>query len=123
MAKKAKAQAQTVAASADELMLAALEQGGDTTKTGRYLMTFKEGAADAGVKSLQSKRGLRVANARDFTNQAMDFTQTGDAGALVFPEIGVALVGGPAAEEHGITAADFVAEDSPAHSVDPEYFM
>src|SRR5437764_11098349 len=100
MAKKrpAKMEAQSAAASADELMLAALEQGGDTSKTGRYLMTFKEGAADAGVKSLQSKRGLRVANARDFTNQAMDFAQTGDAHALVFPEIGVALVGGPAAE-------------------------
>jgi subtilisin family serine protease len=114
---------QSVAAGADELLLAALERGGDTTKTGRFLMTFKEGATDAGVKSLTAKRGLRVANARDFKGQAMDLAATGDAHAVVFPEIGVALVGGEAAAEHGITAAEFVAEDSPAHSVDPEYFM
>src|SRR5262249_1074408 len=28
-----------------------------------------------------------------------------------------------AAEEHGVTEADFVAADAPTHSVDPEYFM
>jgi hypothetical protein len=49
------AEAQTLSASADELLLAALERGGDTTKTGRFLVTFKEGAADAGVKSLNRK--------------------------------------------------------------------
>jgi hypothetical protein len=53
----------------------------------------------------------------------VDFAQTGDAQALVFPEIGVAVVGGAAAQEHGITADEFVASDSAAHSVDPEYFM
>jgi hypothetical protein len=114
---------QSVASSTDELLLAALDRGGDTTKTGRYLMTFKEGAAEAGVKSLTAKRGLRVANARDFGSQAVDFTAAGDAHAVVFPEIGVALVAGEAAVEHGITAAEFVTADSPAHSVDPEYFM
>lgn len=114
---------QSVAAGADDLLLAALAQGGDTTKTGRFLMTFKEGAGPAALKSLQSKRGLRVANARDFQDQAVDMAQAGDAQAMVFPEIGVALVGGAAAAEHGLTAAEFVADDSPAHSVDPEYFM
>jgi subtilisin family serine protease len=114
---------QTVAASADDLLIAALERGGDTTKTGRFLMTFKEGGTAAGMKSLQAKRGLRVASARDFTNQAVDLAAVGDAHALVFPEIGVALIGGGAAVEHGITAAEFVAEDSATHSVDPEYFM
>ena len=114
---------QSITASADDLLLAILNQGGDTTKTGRFLMTFKEGATAAGMKSLQSKRGLRVANARDFQDQAVDLAQAGDAHAMVFPEIGVALVGGAAAVEHGIMAAEFVAEDSAAHSVDPEYFM
>jgi subtilisin len=126
MVKRAKttvAAGQAVSAGVDELMLAALEQGGDTTKTGRYLMTFKEGAAAAGIKSLQAKKGLRVASAQDFENQAVDLAATGDAHAVVFPEIGVALVGGAAAVEHGITAAEFVAEGAAAHSVDPEYFM
>jgi subtilisin family serine protease len=126
MAKRVRAKAgveQTVSASTDELMLAVLERGGDTTKTGRYLMTFKEGAAAAGIKSLQTKRGLRTASAADFKNQAIDLNQIGDANALVLPEIGVALVGGAAAVEHGITAAEFVTQDSATHSVDPEYFM
>jgi subtilisin len=114
---------QSITASADDLLLAILEQGGDTTKTGRFLMTFKEGGAAAGVKSLQAKRGLRVANARDFKNQAFSLAEAGDAHAMVFPEIGVALVGGGAAVEHGITTAEFVAADSATQSVDPEYFM
>src|SRR5258705_5665525 len=122
-AKGAMAADQRVSASADDLLLAALERGGDTGKTGRFLMTFKEGATAAGIKSLQSKRGLRVASARDFQNQAMDLQQTGDADAVVFPEIGVALVGSGAAAAHGLTTAAFAAEDSPTHSADPEYFM
>lgn len=121
--KTASATEQTVSATADDLLIAALERGGDTAQTGRYLMTFKEGGAAAATKSLQSKRGLRVASAADFTNQAVDLAAVGDAHALVFPEIGVALVAGPAAVEHGITAAAFVADDSATHSVDPEYFM
>jgi subtilisin len=114
---------QSITATADDLLLAILNQGGDTTKTGRFLMTFKEGGAAAGMKSLQSKRGLRVANARDFKNQAVNLADAGDAHAMVFPEIGVALVGGAAAVEHGITTAEFVAADSATQSVDPEYFM
>ena len=42
---------------------------------------------------------------------------------MVFPEIGVALVSGDAAAEHGFTAAAFAEEDDHTHSVDPEYFM
>ena len=123
-AKSATAAAEhSVAATTDELLLAALERGGDTTQTGRYLMTFKEGAAEAGAKALTSKRGLRVASAADFDDQAVDLAATAGADAVVFPEIGVALVGAAAAEEHGVTEADFVAADAPTHSVDPEYFM
>jgi subtilisin len=114
---------QSVSMSAEDLLLAALERGGDTTKTGRFLMTFKEGATAAGIKSLQQKRGLRLASARDFQDQAIDFRQIGDADVVVFPEIGVALVGSQAATTHGLIAAAFAAEDSPTHSVDPEYFM
>jgi subtilisin len=115
--------AQAVTASADDLLLAALEQGGDPAKTGRFLMTFKEGAADAGVRSLRTRSGLRMANARDFTGQAMDLAMAGDAEGVVFPEIGVALVSGEAAASRGFTAEAAIESDSPVHSVDPEYFM
>jgi len=112
-----------VSSSADDLLIAALERGGDTSKTGRFLMTFKEGAATAGAKALQAKKGLRVASARDFASQAVDLQAAGGADAMVFPEIGVALVSGDAAAEHGLTAAAFAEEDEHTHSVDPEYFM
>jgi subtilisin len=113
---------QAVAASTDDLLLAALEAG-DATRTGRFLMTFKEGAASEGEKALRSRlKSSRVASAKDF-NEAVNLAEAGDAHAVVFPEIGVALVGGAAAQEHGITTAEFVTADSPAHSIDPEYFM
>ncbi len=112
-----------VASSTDDLLLAALERGGDTTKTGRFLITFKEGAGEAGLQSLQAQRGLRVANARDFTDSAVSFEQAGDAEAMVFPDIGVALVGAQAAIARGLGTEAAIEEDSPIHSVDPEYFM
>jgi subtilisin len=122
-AKKVTAANKGFTASADDLLLAALERGGDTAKTGRFLITFKEGTMDAGTKFLRAKSGLRVASARDFQDQSVDFQQTGDADALVFPEIGVALVGGGAAAEHDLPSAAFAADDNPIHSLDPEYFM
>jgi hypothetical protein len=114
---------QRVSASSDELLLAALERGGDTEKTGRFLVTFKEGAWDAGMQSLKAQAGLRVADARDFENQAAELESAGDADAFLFPEIGVALVGSEAAGAAGLTAESAIAEDSAIQSVDPEYFM
>src|ERR1700758_4433898 len=87
---------QSVAASTQDLLLAALEGGGDPMKTGRFLVTFKEGAMEAGLRSMQTQSGMRVAHARDFRDQAVDFAQAGDAEAMAFPEIGVALVSGEA---------------------------
>lgn len=114
---------QAITASVDDLLLAALERGSDVAKTGRFLMTFKEGAADAGARRLQSEHGMRVASARDFAERAVKFEDAGDADALVFPEIGVALVRGEAVTERGLRAGAVTAEDSPVHSLDPEFFM
>ena len=111
-----------VSATTDELLLAALESG-DAAKTGRFLMTFKEGAADRAIKSMKATSGFRVASAKDFDNQAMDFSAAGDADAVVFPEIGVALVSGPAAAARGLSAERVLDDDNPVQSVDPEYFM
>jgi subtilisin len=114
---------QQITASTDDLLLAALERGGDIAKTGRFLMTFKDGASNAGSRFLQSKHGMKVASARDFKDRAISFDQAGDADAMMFPEIGVALIGGEAATERGMGAKAGMAEDSPVHSVDPEFFM
>ena len=50
--------------SVDELLLAALERGGNTMETGRYLVTFKDGANDAALEYLSTTHGLRVADPR-----------------------------------------------------------
>ncbi len=109
--------------SVDEMLLAALERGDDSFETGRFLATFKEGAADAGMQSLASAQGMRVADARDFENQAVAMENVADADAVTFPEIGVALIGGNAARERGMSAAAEVASDSAIASIDPEYFV
>lgn len=106
----------------DEMLLAALERGDDSFETGRFLVTFKEGAAEEGLQSLGAQ-GMRVADARDFDGQAADLEAVGDADALVFPEIGVAVVGGAAAQERSMSVSAEIAADSPVESIDPEHFV
>jgi len=124
---KAKATTSTsapVSSSTEELLLAALAEGGDPEKTGRFLVTFKEGADEQAISShFESVRGFRVASARDFDDQAAVMEAAGDADAMVFPEIGVAVVGAEAAMSRSMTAEASIAEDSPIQSIDPEYFM
>ena len=115
-------QSPLASSSVDDLLLAALERGGDTLETGRYLVTFKEGANEAGLESL-GLEGMKVADARDFKDQAAILESVGDADAITFPEIGVALVSGNAAKERSMSAQMEIASDSPYESVDPEYFV
>jgi subtilisin family serine protease len=112
-----------IAATADELLLATLQAGGDPAKTGRFIVTFKQGATNAGTKSLKSRSGLRMASARDFTGQAVDFSALADADGLVFPEIGVALVTAQAMSRRGLSAQAIADGAGPVQSVDPEFFM
>src|SRR5207302_1784973 len=76
-----------------------------------------------GAKSFAAAQGMRMADARDFKDQAASLENVADADAVVFPEIGVALIGGPAAAERGMMAAAEVAGDSAVASIDPEYFV
>lgn len=115
------ASASLASSSVEELLLAALERGDDSFETGRYLVTFKEGAAEEGLQSLGTQ-GMRVANARDFKDQAATLEDVGDADAVVFPEIGVALLGGEPAQARGLSAFAEISADSAIESVDPEYF-
>lgn len=111
-----------VSASTEQLLLAALERGGDTLETGRYLVTYREGMAEEGAQALRS-RAFRMADARDFADQAVTPEDTGDAEALNFPEIGVALVSGAALATRGMSAFQEVAADSPIEVIEPEYFV
>lgn len=108
--------------SVDDMLLAALARGDDSLETGRYLVTFKESAAEEGAQTFGA-RGMRVADARDFTDQAATLEAVGDADAVLFPEIGVALVGADAAQERSIHANAEIASDSPIEAIEPEYFV
>ena len=111
-----------VSSSIEQLLLDALERGDETLQTGRYLLTFREGA-DAEGLSMLSAQGMRVADARDFADQAVTTEDVGDADALVFPEVGVALVSGPAVQERALDVEGDVAGEGPIEVVEPEYFM
>jgi len=112
---------QALGASIDDLLLAALERGGETLETGRYLVTYKEGATDQARDSLAA-HGMRVADARDFAHAAVAMDAVGDADAIYFSEIGVALVSGPAVAARGLGPQTLLASDNPIEIVEPEYF-
>lgn len=111
-----------VSSSTEDLLLAALERGGDSFETGRYLITYRETAAEDGLKSLKAQ-GFRVADARDFQDQAVTPEDVGDAEALMFPEIGVALVGGSALEQRGMSLQQEFTAEGPVEAIEPEYFV
>ncbi|HEX6364051.1 MAG TPA: S8 family serine peptidase [Albitalea sp.] len=105
----------------DDMVLAAQVRGGESFETGRYVMTFKEGALDDAVKGMAAQ-GLRVADARDFENQAMAIEDVGDADSMVFPEVGAMVITGEAFQERGMSAQAEIAADSPVEAIEPEYF-
>lgn len=112
----------SVTSGTERLLLEALERGGESLETGRYLITYRENAAEEGVRSLRTQ-GFRVADARDFNAQAVTPEDIGDADALNFPEIGVALVGGAALGARGMSVQDELAPDGPVEAIEPEYFV
>jgi len=113
--------ATNLTSSVDEMLLAAMERGDDSLQTGRQIITFKEGAAEQGLDSLRSS-GLRVADARDFTDQAVAMQDVGDADTLILPEIGVAVVSGTGFQSAGLGAMAFEDSDSAIATIEPEYF-
>jgi hypothetical protein len=108
--------------SVEDLILAVMERGDDSFETGRFIATFKEGA-ETGAQSFAAAQGMRVADARDFDGQAVVMEGLGDAEMVYLPEVGAALISGPAAAERGMSAFAEVAADSPIASIDPEYLV
>ena len=110
----------SLGASADALLLAALNAGEATWETGRSVVTFKEGATEDGIQELQAS-GLSVANANDV--DYLGVSALADTDALVFPEIGVAVVAGDAAQANDMTVQSVVASDSAIEVIEPELFV
>lgn len=105
-----------VGASSDDLLLQAIKSGQVGWETGRTLVTFKQGAADAGVQELQD-RGLDVADANDVDYVGVSALDNSDA--LVFKEIGVALVTADAVQSLDVTGQGAVAVQEPELFVFP----
>ncbi len=114
-----------VSSPVEELLLAALERGNHSFETGRYLVTAKKEATTENVMEFLGQEGpdLRVADARDYENQAAILESAGDANAFTFPEIGVMLVDSNTIEERSGTMEAIESADSPIESIDPEYFV
>lgn len=110
-----------VSSSVEDLLAAALERGDESLETGRYIVTFKENAIDEGIKSLGA-RGLRLADAREFPEQAITLENVGDAEGVVFPEIGVAIIGGAAFASRSLSALADGSTDNAVETIEPEYF-
>ncbi len=106
----------------EALLLAAQARGHEDLTTGRYIVTYKENAAAQGLKALKAGN-LRVADARDFTDQRVEMADVGGADAVNFPEIGVALVSGPAFAERSMSTEAALPADSPLEAIEPEYFV
>ena len=68
-------------------------------------------------------QGLRFADARDYTDQAVTFDNVGDAEALVFPEIGSAVISGGRLRGAWVERAGRGSSDSPIETIEPEYFV
>ena len=111
-----------ISSTPDELLTAALERGDDSLETGRYIVTFKENASDEAIKSLGAQ-GVRFAAAGDYANGAVTFENVGDAEAVVFPEIGSAVISGAAYEARGLSALADGSAESPFETIEPEYFV
>jgi len=107
----------------EELLLAAAERGTESFETGRYVITYKEGAGDQALQWMQTQ-GFRTADTRDFANQAVTLQDVGDAEAVMFSELGVAVVsGGAATQDRGVSVQADIAADSPIEAIEPELFV
>lgn len=61
--------------------------------TGRYIVTFQDGATPEGIAVLRDVAGISaLPDARDFADSAMDSSQLDAAGGGTFPTLGVAVV-------------------------------
>ena len=71
-------------------LFAAAQTGATPERTGRFIITWKD--HEAGQRMLRERVGLTVANAADFRGPALDFRQLPATGALVFPNLNMALL-------------------------------
>lgn len=110
----------SIAAGVEQLLLSALERGGNQLQTGRFLISFRDQSAL--LKVLEARR-IRATIASKFGDQALGLQELGDAEVVVFPEIGVAVVGGDTLAAHKLDPLSDVFAEDPNLVIEPEYFV
>jgi len=86
--------------------------------TGRYLVLLREGAAKAGAKALWDTAGLKVASTADFADGAVEGKVLAEAEAILFEDLGVAVVDSPPEQIQALSAA--AAEENAILAIEPE---
>lgn len=91
--------------------------------TGRYLVLMEEGKTSNAVKALKDDAGLSVATSSDYKDDSawVGFLSD-DSEALVFEELGVAVVEAPPEQINRI-GASIASEGSPIMTYEPERFV
>jgi subtilisin family serine protease len=112
----------SLSSSIDEMLMAAAARGDDSLRTGRYVVTYKEGAGTDAADDLKSL-GVRAVDARDFAGQSFETADVGDADAIVLPEIGVAVMSDAGLQTAGMSVQADGASDSPIETIEDEYFV
>ena len=87
--------------------------------TGKYVITFRDDSTTEGLAILRDQSGISgLANAADFPESALDFSQIEATGGAVFPTLGIAVVSLDEEALHRTTIS--AAEDSAILSIEPE---
>lgn len=92
--------------------------------TGRFIVTFREGAYDEAVATLEKSAGVRQANllrSADFAESGIDMDQVPAEGGAILENLGIAVVS-VAPDAAGALAME-AGEESPILAVEPEGIM
>src|SRR5208283_2417385 len=109
--------------SIDELFAAARSGAGSAApeRTGRFIITWKDQAGEAGQRLLRERAGLAITSAADFQGSKLETGQLPTTGALLFPNLNMAVLHG---EPERITAmSSFSSAETPILAIEPEYFV
>jgi subtilisin family serine protease len=92
--------------------------------TGRYLVTFRQGAEKEAIRLMDRAAGIRgVANASDFDAGAVRPEAVGDADGVYFDQLGVAVVTTPPDAVTSLQAAAAEEDNASILAVEPELIM
>jgi len=86
--------------------------------TGRFLILMREDSVKAGVRAVTDATGLSVASAADYADLGMDSSALELEQAVVFEDLGVAVVNTPPEQIQALSAA--AADDNPILAIEPE---